>query len=157
MKNGINTDWQDLITRQGSLVEHRLGVQGGNDRAQYSVSGELQKQIGVVISQAYDRKQMRVNIEGQAKDRFRIGGSALYVRSMQNIGRDNGLFDEAQSDTPLSVPYDSAATSSSSRRRTPSATTRCPTSTTGSNDNLRNRIFGTLFASVNLLRDSTTA
>jgi TonB-dependent SusC/RagA subfamily outer membrane receptor len=93
LKNATFTDWQDLITRQGSLVEHRLGVQGGNDRAQYAVSGELQKQIGVVISQGYDRKQMRVNIEGQAKDRFRIGGSALYVRSMQNRGRDNGLFD----------------------------------------------------------------
>jgi TonB-dependent SusC/RagA subfamily outer membrane receptor len=95
-------------SRQGSLVEHRLGVQGGNDRAQYAVSGELQKQIGVVLSQAYDRKQMRVQ---HRRSRPRIGSAsaapALYVRSMQNRGRDNGLFDEAQSDTPLSVPYDS--------------------------------------------------
>ena len=106
MKNGTNTDWQDLLTRQGSLVEHRLGVQGGNNAAQYSVSGEMQKQIGVVLGQAYDRKQMRVSIEGQAKDRFRVGGSALYVRSLQNQGRDNGLFDEAQSDSPLTAPYD---------------------------------------------------
>ena len=151
MKKGINTDWQDLITRQGSLVEHRLGVQGGNDRAQYSVSGELQKQIGVVMSQAYDRKQMRVSIEGQAKDRFRIGGSALYVRSLQNIGRDNGLFDEAQSDSPLSVPYDSAG--NVIFKPTPDAQRDNPLSDINNwfNDTQRNRIFGTLFATVNLL------
>jgi TonB-linked SusC/RagA family outer membrane protein len=150
MKKGINTDWQDLITRQGSLVEHRLGVQGGNDRAQYSVSGELQKHIGVVTSQQYDRKQMRVSIEGQAKDRFRIGGSALYVRSLQNIGRDNGLFDEAQSDSPLSVPYDSLG--NVIFKPTPDAQRDNPLSDINNwfNDTQRNRIFGTLFATVNL-------
>ena len=150
LKNGTFTDWQDLITRKGSLVEHRLGVQGGNDRAQYAVSGELQKQIGIVLSQAYDRKQMRVNVEGQAKDRFRIGGSALYVRSMQNVGRDNGLFDEAQSDTPLSVPYDSAG--NIIFKPTPDAQRDNPLSDVNNwlNDTQRNRIFGTLFATVNL-------
>jgi TonB-linked SusC/RagA family outer membrane protein len=150
MKKGINTDWQDLITRQGSLVEHRLGVQGGNDRAQYSVSGELQKHIGVVTAQAYDRKQMRVSIEGQAKERFRIGGSALYVRSLQNIGRDNGLFDEAQSDSPLSVPYDSLG--NVIFKPTPDAQRDNPLSDINNwfNDTQRNRIFGTLFANVNL-------
>ena len=151
LKNGVNTDWQDLITRQGSLVEHRLGVQGGTDRAQYSVSGELQKQIGVVMSQAYDRKQMRVSIEGQAKERFRIGGSALYVRSLQNVGRDNGLYDEAQSQSPLAVPYDSAG--NIIFKPTPDAQRDNPLSDVNNwqNDNLRNRIFGTLFAQVNLL------
>ena len=150
MKNGTNTDWQDLITRQGSLVEHRLGVQGGNDRAQYSVSGELQKQIGVVLAQAYDRKQMRVSIEGQAKERFRIGGSALYVRSLQNQGRDNGLFDEAQSDSPLTAPYD--ALGNLIFKPTADAQRDNPLSDVNNwfNDNLRNRIFGTLFATLNL-------
>ena len=151
LKNGVNTDWQDLVSRQGSLVEHRLGVQGGTDRAQYSVSGELQKQIGVVLSQAYDRKQMRVSIEGQAKERFRIGGSALYVRSLQNVGRDNGLYDEAQSQSPLAVPYDSAG--GIIFKPTPDAQRDNPLSDVNNwqNDNLRNRIFGTLFATVNLI------
>jgi TonB-linked SusC/RagA family outer membrane protein len=151
MKNGTFTDWQDLITRDGSLVEHRLGVQGGNDRAQYAVSGEIQKQIGIVLSQAYGRKQMRVSIEGQAKDRFRIGGSALYVRSLQNQGRDNGLFDEAQSDTPLSVPYDSVG--NIIFKPTPDAQRDNPLSDVNNwlNDTQRNRIFGTLFATVNLI------
>jgi TonB-linked SusC/RagA family outer membrane protein len=151
MKNNTFTDWQELITRDGSLVEHRLGVQGGNDRAQYAVSGELQKQIGVVMSQAYDRKQMRVNIEGQAKERFRIGGSALYVRSLQNRGRDNGLFDEAQSDTPLSVPYDSLG--QIVFKPTPDAQRDNPLSDINNwlDDTQRNRIFGTLFATINLI------
>src|SRR5688572_56824 len=151
MQKGIDTDWQDLITRDGSLVEHRLGVQGGTDRAQYSVSGELQKHIGVVTAQAYDRKQMRVSIEGQAKERFRIGGSALYVRSLQNQGRDNGLFDEAQSDSPLSVPYDEKG--NIIFKPTPDAQRDNPLSDVNNwlNDTQRNRIFGTLFGTVNIL------
>src|SRR5439155_2076815 len=82
--------------------------------------------------------------------RFRIGGSALYVRSTQNVGRDNGLFDEAQSDSPLSVPYDSAG--SIIFKPTPDAQRDNPLSDINNwqNDNLRNRIFGTLFATVNL-------
>jgi TonB-linked SusC/RagA family outer membrane protein len=132
-------------------VEHRLGVQGGTDRAQYAVSGELQKQIGIVLSQAYDRKQMRVNVEGQAKDRFRLGGSALFVRSTQNIGRDNGLLDEAQSDSPLSVPYDSAG--NIVFKPTPDAQRDNPLSDVNNNlnDIQRNRIFGTLFGTLNIL------
>jgi TonB-linked SusC/RagA family outer membrane protein len=94
---------------------------------------------------------MRVSIEGQAKDRFRIGGSALYVRSMQNVGRDNGLFDEAQSDTPLSVPYDSLG--NIVFKPTPDAQRDNPLSDINNwlNDTQRNRIFGTLFATVNLV------
>ena len=49
-------------------------------------------------SQDYDRKQMRVNYEGQARDRFRVGGSALLVRSLQRLGRGDGLYDEAIKD-----------------------------------------------------------
>src|SRR5829696_8031585 len=150
MKNGTFTDWQDLITRQGSIVEHRLGVQGGNDRAQYSVSGELQKQIGITLAQDYGRRQMRVSLEGQARERFRAGGSALYVRSLQKLGRGDGLFDETQSDTPLSVPYDSLG--NIIFKPTPDAQRDNPLSDINNwqNDNLRNRIFGTLFATVNL-------
>jgi len=151
LKNGTFTDWQDLVTRQGSIVEHRLGVQGGNDRAQYSVSGELQKQIGITLAQDYGRRQMRVSLEGQARQRFRAGGSALYVRSLQKLGRGDGLYDEATSDTPLSVPYDSLGRIVF--KPTPDAQRDNPLSDVNNwqNDNLRNRIFGTLFATVNLL------
>ncbi|MDQ2665531.1 MAG: SusC/RagA family TonB-linked outer membrane protein [Gemmatimonadota bacterium] len=150
MKNATYTDWQNLITRQGSQVSHQLSITGGNDRNQFAVSGNLLKQIGVTLSQDYDRKSMRVNYEGQARERFRAGGSALLVRSLQRLGRGDGLYGEAIADTPLSVPYDSLG--NIVFKPTPDAQRDNPLSDTQNylNDNQRTRVFGTLFATVNL-------
>ena len=151
MKAGTYTDWQDLITRQGTQVSHQLSVTGGNDRSQYAVSGNLLKQIGITLAQDYDRKSMRVSFEGQARARFRAGGSALLVRSLQRLGRGDGLYGEAIADTPLSVPYDSVG--NIVFKPTPDAQRDNPLSDANNwlNDNLRNRVFGTLFAQMNLL------
>ena len=150
LKAGTFTDWQNLITRQGSQVSHQLSITGGNDRNQFAVSGNLLKQIGTTLSQAYDRKSMRVNYEGQATNRFRAGGSALLVRSLQNLGRGDGLYGEALADTPLSVPYDSLG--NLVFKPTADAQRDNPLSDVNNwlNDNLRTRVFGTLFATVNL-------
>ena len=150
MKAGASTDWQKLITRQGSQVSHQLSVTGGSDRNQFAVSGNLLKQIGTTLAQAYDRKSMRVNYEGQATNRFRVGGSALLVRSLQNLGRGDGLYGEALQDTPLSVPYDSLG--KLIFKPTADAQRDNPLSDVNNwlNDNLRTRVFGTLFATLNL-------
>ena len=150
MQAGTFTDWQDLISRQGSQVSHQLAVTGGNDRNQFAVSGSLLKQIGVTMAQDYDRKQMRVNYEGQARDWLRVGGSALVVRSLQRLSRGDGLYSEAIADTPLSVPYDSAG--NLVFKPTPDAQRDNPLADAMNwdNDNLRNRVFGTLFAQANL-------
>jgi len=151
MKNGTFTDWQDLISRQGSQVSNQISITGGNERNQYAVSGNLLKQIGVTRAQDYDRKQMRVNYEGQARDRIRVGGSVLLVRSLQRLSRGDGLYSEAIADTPLSVPYDSAG--NLVFKPTPDAQRDNPLSDANNwlNDNLRNRVFGTLFANVDLV------
>ena len=151
LKNSTFTDWQDLISRRGSQVSHQLAVTGGNERNQFAVSGNLLKQIGVALGQDYDRKQMRVNYEGQATSRFRVGGSALVVRSLQRLGRSDGLYGEALADTPLSVPYDSAG--GIVFKPTPDAQRDNPLSDVNNwkNDSLRTRLFGTLFGQVNIL------
>ena len=150
LKNGTFTDWQDLITRKGSQVSHQLGITGGNDRSQFAVSGNLLKQIGITLAQDYDRKSMRVSFEGQAMTRFRAGGSALLVRSLQRLGRGDGLYGEAIADTPLSVPFDSLG--NLVFKPTPDAQRDNPLSDVNNwvNDNQRNRVFGTLFGSLNL-------
>ena len=150
LKNGTFTDWQNLITRQGTQVSHQLSVTGGNDRNQFAVSGNLLKQIGTTISQAYDRKSMRVNYEGQARDRFRVGGSALLVRSLQNLGRGDGLYSEALADSPLSLPYDSLGRIVFKPTVDPQRDNPLSDANNWLNDNQRTRVFGTLFATLSL-------
>ena len=107
IKAGRSTDWQDLILRSSAQASHQLSVSGGNDRTQFSVSGNLVRQTGIVKGQDFDRKSMRVSLESQATPRLRVGGSALLLRSVQNIGRGDGLYGEALSDGPLGPPFDS--------------------------------------------------
>ena len=104
-KAGKWTDWQDVIMQDGAQSSHQLGVQGGNDRTQFAVSGSLFKQDGVIRGQDFDRKSMRLNLETQATPRLRFGGSALVTRSTQNLGRGDGVYSEALLNSPLGPAF----------------------------------------------------
>jgi TonB-linked SusC/RagA family outer membrane protein len=147
---GISTDWQDLIRRQGSQLSHQLSIAGGSDRTQFSVSGNLTRQTGIVLGQDFDRKSMRVNFETQAMPRLRTGASALLLRSTQNQGRGDGVYGEALADSPLSAAFDS--TGAVVFKPTPDPQRVNPLSDIANhiNELVRTRIFGTLFASMNL-------
>ena len=69
LQRGISTNWVDLISRTGSQVSNQLAISGGNDRTQYSLSGNIIKDEGVIIGQGYDRKSMRLNFETQTNRR----------------------------------------------------------------------------------------
>lgn len=150
MQAGVSTDWQDLIRRNGSQVSHQLSVAGGNDRTQFSVSGNLTRQAGIVLSQDYDRKSMRVNFESQAATRFRVGASALLLRSKQNLGRGDGLYGEALADSPLSSPFDTSG--AIVFKPTPDPQRDNPLSDVAHHieERQRTRVFGTLFATARL-------
>jgi TonB-linked SusC/RagA family outer membrane protein len=150
MQAGVNTDWQDLIRRSGNQTSHQLSVAGGNDRTQFSVSGNLTRQNGIVLSQDYDRKSMRVNFETQAAPRFRVGASALVVRSLQNLGRGDGLYSETLADSPLSSAFD--ASGAVVFKPTPDPQRANPLSDVVNHldERQRTRVFGTMFGTANL-------
>jgi TonB-linked SusC/RagA family outer membrane protein len=150
MQAGVNTDWQDLIRQNGSQINHQLSVAGGNDRTQFSVSGNLTRQTGIVLAEDYDRKSMRVNFESQAAPRFRVGASALLLRSTQNLGRGDALYGEALADSPLSSAFDT--TGAVLFKPTPDPQRDNPLSDVANHidQRQRTRVFGTLFATANL-------
>ncbi|AHG93133.1 TonB-dependent outer membrane protein, SusC/RagA (plasmid) [Gemmatirosa kalamazoonensis] len=149
-KAGISTDWQDLILRTGGQASHQLSITGGNDRTQYAVSGNMVRDNGIVLGQNFDRKSMRVNLETQANSRLRFGGSALVLRSKQNVGRGDGLYGETLADAPLSVPYDSAG--NVIFKPTPDSQRDNPLSDVVNyiNRTFRTRAFGTMFGEAKL-------
>ena len=49
LQGGISTDWIDLISRPGAQMSNQLSLTGGNDRTQYSLSGNLVRDDGVVL------------------------------------------------------------------------------------------------------------
>jgi TonB-linked SusC/RagA family outer membrane protein len=150
LQNGVSTDWIGLISRSGAQMSHQLTITGGNDRTQYSLSGNLVRDDGIILGQNYDRKSMRVNFETQAMSRVRFGGSALVLRSNQNVGRGDAEYGEAIQNVPLAAAYDS--TGQLIFKPTPDPQRVNPRSEIDHyiDQRQRSRAFGTLFASARL-------
>ncbi len=151
LASGVNTDWQDLIRRNGNQISHQLAIAGGNATTNYAASGNLTRQTGIVLGQDYDRKSLRVNVESQAIPRLRLGGSAMIVRSTQNVGRGDGLYSETLADSPVTVAYDST-TGSVLFKPTPDPQRDNPLSDVANHfdERVRTRLFGTLTATATL-------
>lgn len=150
LQQGISTDWIGLIGRTGSQLSNQLSISGGNERTQYALSGNAIRDNGIILGQNYDRKSMRVNIETQPNTRLRFGGSALVLKSTQDLGRGDGLYGEALADAPLAKPYDS--TGALIFKPTPDPQRDNPLSDAAHwfDQRQRTRAFGALFAQASL-------
>jgi TonB-linked SusC/RagA family outer membrane protein len=148
---GVSTDWQDLIRRNGTQISHQLAIAGGNGTTNYAASGNLMRQTGIVLSQDYDRKTLRVNVESQAVPRLRLGGSAMVVRSTQNLGRGDALYSETLADSPLSMVHDTT-TGNLLFKPTPDPQRDNPLSDVANwiDERVRTRLFGTLTGAATL-------
>ena len=88
----VNTNWQDAIFRQGAIQDHVLQVSGGNEAANYLLSGGFFKQEGVIINTNFDRASLRLNSE-MRRGRFTFGESMALVRANRAIPIGNQLID----------------------------------------------------------------
>jgi TonB-linked SusC/RagA family outer membrane protein len=107
IKNGVNTDWQDLMISKGWQTRHSLGVSGGSDKTKYAVTGGYFKDQGVLKIQSYERYNLHVSVDQQIGKRIRVGASTLATYSMRKGATYNGM-DAALKMLPIGTPYDSA-------------------------------------------------
>ncbi|GAC1453147.1 MAG: TonB-dependent receptor [Gemmatimonadaceae bacterium] len=144
LKAGLSTDWQNEVLRTGAQMSHQIGVSGGNDKTRVSVTAAQINQEGITRSQDFDRRSMRVNADHQASDRFRIGASALILRSAQQAGSGE-VWDQTLRNNPLGVARDSLG--SVLFKPTPDGLAVSPISEymNVSEERARTRLFGTLF------------
>lgn len=69
----INTNWRDLIFRTGVIQEHNLRVSGGDENTKYYFSGNYYDEEGQVIASNFNRSSIRMNIDENVSEKFRIG------------------------------------------------------------------------------------
>ena len=150
LKNGTSVDYRDLIQRRGDDLSHQLNVSGGNERTQFSVSANVNATTGTILGEDFRRKSMRVNFETQANPRFRIGGSALVLRSTTNQGAGDGVYDLALRSSPLGAAFDSTGAVIFKPTPDPLIVNTLSEIANRNNEQLRSRAFGTLFANLNL-------
>jgi TonB-dependent starch-binding outer membrane protein SusC len=68
-----NTNWLGAIFRTAPVQDHELSVSGGNEKTQYSVSGNFFDQDGIILNSWYKRYTLRTKITSALTDRLRIG------------------------------------------------------------------------------------
>lgn len=88
-----NTNWFDEIFRTGAISQTDLSFAGGNERTKFYVSGSYFLQDGTIKGSSFDRYSFRFNLDNIVSDKFKIGTSSSFSRSLSTrINNDNNIF-----------------------------------------------------------------
>lgn len=95
---GEGTDWQDAIFTAAPISNHQISVRGGNDGADYALSGNIFSQQGIVggPKSQFDRMTLRFNSNYDLTDKLKAGTQINFIQ----IERD-GLPENNEFTTPL--------------------------------------------------------
>ncbi len=88
---GEGTNWLDQIYRQGTIQDYNVGIRGGTDRTQASVSLGYFNQEGILIESGFERFSLRANVDFEANEKLRFGLSTTSSFSDQQIIRTNNF------------------------------------------------------------------
>lgn len=105
LKNGVETNWLDVILRNGQQQQHQLSVSGGSDNITYYLSGAYYDEKGVLQQSDYRRYSFRANIDTKLTKRLRVGLSSTVASDLQNV-MANGPYTNALQFSPLVKPFD---------------------------------------------------
>jgi TonB-linked SusC/RagA family outer membrane protein len=104
IKAGRNTQYQDLMLRQGNMQNHSLGVQGADERTAFYIAGSYFKDNGVSPGLGYSRMTLRANIDHQINESIKVGISTFGMFSTRN-GANWNPYRFALQQNPLGSPY----------------------------------------------------
>lgn len=82
---GAGTDWVKLITRDGSIQQHNLSVQGGNDLTKFMVSLNYFDNKGIIKNSEMKRYTGKINLDQAINEYFKMGVNIIVSR----IDNDN--------------------------------------------------------------------
>lgn len=101
------TEYQDMILRQGFQQNHSVGVQGGNEKTQFYISGGFFRDKGISEGLDYTRTSLRANIDHNINSRVKVGISSYLMYSVRN-GKDLNPYAFTLNQNPLGRAYDDA-------------------------------------------------
>lgn len=105
LANGTNTNYQDLILHNGIMQNHSLGIQGGNDKTQFYISGGFFQDKGISDGLDFTRMSLRANIDHNVNSWLRVGLSSYTMYSIRN-GENLNPYSFTINQNPLGRPYD---------------------------------------------------
>lgn len=101
---GRNTQYQDLILRTGTIQNHTVGVQGGNDRTSFYISGGFFQDRGITKLLDFTRNSLRANIDHSINKVLKVGVSSYMMYSIRN-GENLNPYGNTLNANPLGAVY----------------------------------------------------
>lgn len=78
------TDWQDEMFRTAPMQNHRISVNGGTENINYFFSGGYLQQDGILKNSAFDRINLRANVNAKVKEWVSVGINLGFTKSVGN-------------------------------------------------------------------------
>ncbi len=107
---GEGFDWQDFVFRKALIQNHDVTVTGGNDKTQFSLSGGIFQQEGIIKNSYHKKYSFRANLNHNISKKFIINHTTLLTRTdarYQNSGagsRGNALISATLGAYPTKTP-----------------------------------------------------
>ncbi|HNX54364.1 MAG TPA: TonB-dependent receptor [Prolixibacteraceae bacterium] len=96
----VNTDWQDLLYKNGTISNHDIGVSGGSTKGSYNFGLGYFKDQAVIPLQNFTRYSFRASLDQEIGEYFRVGFSSNSNYSVNN-GNNLGAVGNALARSPI--------------------------------------------------------
>lgn len=87
---GYGTDWQDVIFKQALSQNYQLSATGNKEGMNYAVSGGYLDQDGIIIGSAFQKFNIRANLDVDINPKLKIGTSFAGTHSFGDFARAEG-------------------------------------------------------------------
>jgi TonB-linked SusC/RagA family outer membrane protein len=88
-----NTNWWDVILRNGRIQTHNLSAAGNSGKTNFYVSAGIYDELGLLINHDFKRFNTRFNLDHQINKKVRVGLRFDGQWSKQVFAKDEGLIE----------------------------------------------------------------
>lgn len=86
------TDWQEAIFRRAPIQSHSLSISGGDAKSRFLLSANYFDQAGVARSSDLKRYSLRINVDRDIREHFKVGASITASNVKTNRVNSGSLF-----------------------------------------------------------------
>jgi TonB-dependent starch-binding outer membrane protein SusC len=97
----VNTDWYKEVLRPARISNHSLSIDGGNEKAKYSIGSNYFYQEGILkMKNDYERLNIRSKVDLKATDWLTVGGDFIYSSAVK-FSAQNDAWNQAYFAVPI--------------------------------------------------------
>ena len=109
VKDGVNTDWPGLLLHEGSQQDYGINVAAGSEKTKVFFSFDYFKEKGLLKNDHSDRYTLRLNIDQNIVNSFKVGLQSQLTYYNENR-RSDGVLNQSMKVFPYFTPYNDDGT-----------------------------------------------